>query len=244
MDPVKRKVISELFLAPSVVLPIVGGISAGLLAWATGGGSYLTGAAIAGILGGVGWMFTRMIFKVEEITDQAMQAELAKQLREENAALDKLASKLRTDRDHRTQDYLTLLRSLRQEFEDAANKPGNKFRSAKIREQISLVFTAAVDQLQQSYRLWELSENLVGEARDRVLSNRESLLQEIAQTVDRLQATVHQFHQLIKKDQKVDLAAMRDELDATMRIAKRTEERMKQIEGSNSSIDYESYQRE
>lgn len=239
MDVVKRKVISELFLAPSVVLPVVGGISAGLLSWASGGSSYLTGAAIAGILGGIGWMVTRMIFKVEEITDEAMKAELSKQAGQEAAELDELARKLRTDRDHRTQDYLTLLRSLREEFENAANKPGNRFRSAQIREQVSLVFRAAVEQLQQSYRLWDLSENLVGSARDKVLADREQVLHEIEQTVDRLQATVHQFHDLIKADKQVDLATMRDELDATMRIAKRTEQRMRELE--NSSPDYESY---
>ena len=60
MDPVKRKVISELFLAPSVLLPIVGGISAGLLSWAMGGIGLLTLAAAAGILGGLGWMMTRI----------------------------------------------------------------------------------------------------------------------------------------------------------------------------------------
>ncbi len=54
MDPVKKKVISELFFAPSVVLPIVAGISAGLLSWAGGGINYLSGAAIVGILGGLG----------------------------------------------------------------------------------------------------------------------------------------------------------------------------------------------
>ena len=49
MDSIKRKVYTELFLAPSVVLPIVGGISAGMLAWALGGSSFLTGAAIVGV---------------------------------------------------------------------------------------------------------------------------------------------------------------------------------------------------
>lgn len=242
VDSVKRKVISELFFAPSVVLPIVGGVSAALLSWATGGSSYLSGAALAGLLGGVGWMLTRMIFKVEDITEQAMQAQLDQQLRNERTDLDNLARLLRTDRDHRTQDYLTLLRSLRQEFENAANKPGTQFRSAKIREQVSQVFAAAVEQLRQSYRLWELSENLVGSARDRILSDREKVLSEIGQTVDRLRDSVHQFHELIDSDKKIDLASMREELEATMRIARRTEERMKEIEGP--SKDYESYDEE
>lgn len=238
MDSVKRKVISELFFAPSVVLPIVGGLSAGLLSWATGGNLYLTGAAMAGVFGGFGWMLTRMIYKVEDITEQAMQAQLDKELREENSQLDTLAAQLRTDRDHRTQDQLTLLRSLRKDFEEAASQPGNQFKSARIREQVGHVFGAAVDQLRQSFKLWELSENLVGDARQRVLDNREQVLQEIDATVDRLEATVKQFEELVKKDQQVDLASMREELEATMRVAKRTEERMRELEGR---VDYESY---
>ncbi len=234
MDPVKRKVISELFFAPSIVLPIVGGISAGLLSWATGGSGYLTGAAAVGILGGVGWMLTRMIFKVEDITEQAMQAELEKRLRAESEELDALARLLRSDRDHRTQDYLTLLRSLRGEFEKAANKPGSQFRSAQIREKVGLVFEAAVGQLRQSYQLWELSENLVGTARDKILADRQQVLQEIESTVERLHSTVHQFRELIKTEDKVDLASMREELEMTMRIAKRTEERMRAIENPSS----------
>ncbi|MEZ6133509.1 MAG: hypothetical protein R3C53_01235 [Pirellulaceae bacterium] len=237
MDSVKRKVISELFFAPSVVLPIVGGISAAMLSWASGGSAYLSGAAVVGILGGVGWMLTRMIFKVESITEAAMQAELDKKLRDENLALDQLARQLRTDRDHRTQDYLTLLRSLRSDFEKAAHQPGVQFRSARVREQVGLVFGAAVDQLRQSYQLWELSENLVGQARDKILESREQVLTEIDQTVEKLQTTVEQFHKLVKSEGKPDLAAMREELEATMRIAQRTEERMREIENPTAGFE-------
>ncbi len=242
MDPVKRKVISELFFAPSVVLPMVGGISAGLLSWASGGSSYLTGAAIVGVLGGLGWMLTRMIFKVEDITEAALQAELDKKLNEENQTLDSLAAKLRTDRDHRTQDYLTLLRSIRAEFEQSAHNPERTFRSGPIRDQVANVFHATVRQLEQSYKLWELSENLVGESRKKILQDREVLLEEINETIDRLKDTVQQFHELVDRRQNVDLAAMREELDATMRIAKRTEERMKNM--GRSDVNYEEYSSE
>lgn len=236
MDPVKRKVISELFFAPSVVLPIVGGLSAGVLAWATGS-TYMAGAAVAGLIGGVGWMLTRMVFKVEDITAKAMEAEAKKIRDEENRRLDELAAKLRTDRDHRTQDYLTLLRSLQHEFEEAASKPGAQFRSARMREQISKVLGATVDQLGQSFKLWELSENLVGNARDKVLDNREQVLSEVEETIDRLKHTTEQIKTVIATDDKVDLAAMREELEATMRIAKRTEERMREIENPTANYD-------
>lgn len=192
-------------------------------------------------------MVTRMIFKVEDITENVMQAELDKRMRDENEALDLLARQLRTDRDHRTQDYLTLLRSLRSEFEKSAQQPGVQIRSARVREQVSLVFGAAVDQLRQSFKLWELSENLVGDARKQVLDRREQTLQEIAITVERLEATVERYRQLMKTDQNVDLAQMREELEATMRIAQRTEERMREIESPQSDFEsskYESYNKE
>lgn len=239
MDSVKRKVISELFLAPSVVLPIVGGISAGLLSWASAGNSYLTGAAVAGILGGVGWMLTRMIFKVEDITEAAMKAQLDKELRQENEELDQLAAKLRTDRDHRTQDYLTLLRSLRGDFESEAAAHGSQFRSAQVREQISQVFHAAVDQLRQSYKLWELSQQVSGGPRQKLLDQREQVLKEIEATTDRIGQAVVEFRKIVHADKNIDLAALRDELDATMQVARRTEERMRKIE--NPSADYESF---
>ncbi len=230
VDPVKRKVISELFFAPSIVLPIVGGISAGLLSWASGS-SYLAGAAVIGVLGGVGWMLTRMIFKVEEITEKAMQVELDKTLQLENRRLDELARQLETDRDHRTQDYLTLLRSLRADFEKAAHKPGLQFRSAQVREQVSHVFEAAVDQLRQSYRLWELAEKLAGKSREKILNDRERALQEVDVTVDRLRAVCEQFQLMVQTENGADLASMREELEATMRVARLAEQRMKELDG-------------
>ena len=235
MDPVKRKVISELFLAPSVLLPIVGGISAGLLSWAMGGIGLLTLAAAAGILGGLGWMMTRIIFKVESITEDAMRFEQEQRIQAENEQLDRLMQQLKSDSDERTQDYLILLRSLRDDFQMQTSQPGVQMRSARVREQVSAIFNAAVEQLGNSYKLWQLSESLGGEARRKVLANREQVLQEVSTTVDRLQVAVTQIKDLISQDKKVDLASMREELEATMRIARRTEEKMREIENSTSS---------
>ncbi len=237
MDPVKRKVISELFFAPSVVLPIVGGISAGMLSWAMGGNSTLTLASFTTMLAGLGWMLTRIIFKVEAITEDAMRFEQEQQIRAENQRLDELAAQLARDRDKRTQDYLTLLRSVRDDFQEIANQNGVQFRSARVRDQVSAVFEAAVDQIRRSNELWELSENLGGEAKRKVLANREQVLEEINATVDRLHAAVEQFKELVRKDKKVDLASMRSELEATMRVAQRTEERMREIENSTTAND-------
>jgi hypothetical protein len=237
VDPVKRKVISELFFAPSVVLPIVGGISAGMLSWAMGGNASLTMGAIAGVLGGLGWMMTRVIFKVEAITEAAMRFEQEQVIKAENEQLDRLMQKLESDKDERTQDYLILLRSLRDDFQNHTNQPGVQFRSARVREQVSAIFDAAVEQLGNSFKLWQLSENLGGEPRRKVLANREQILKEVSETIDRLQVAVTQIKEMIRQDEKTDLASMREELEATMRIARRTEEKMREIENSTSIND-------
>ncbi len=235
VDPVKRRVISELFFAPSVVLPIVGGISAGLVSWATGGISSMTIAAAAGVLGGVGWMMTRILFKIESITEDAMRLEQELAHKAEIEQLDQLHQQLINDGDDRTQNYLTLLRSVREDFQQTASQPGVQMRSARVREQLDLIFHATVDQLRHSYKLWELSQSLSGEARRKTMVSREGVMKEIEATVDRLHTTVLQFKEMIREDKKVDLASMREELEATMRVARRTEEKMRDIENLTSS---------
>lgn len=237
MDPVKRKVISELFFAPSVMLPIVGGISAGMLSWAMNGNSSLTLAAGLGILSGIGWMMTRILFKIESITEDAMRFVQEQASKSESLQLDQFMQQLATTGDDRTQDYFTLLRSVRNDFQETASQPGVQMRSARVREQVDSIFDATVEQLRHSHKLWELSRSLNSDARRTVLASREAVLKEIGETVERLNATVMQFKDLVRKDKKVDLASMRTELEATMRVAQRTEERMREIENSTSAND-------
>ena len=227
MDPIKRKVISELFFAPSVLVPIVGGISAGILSWAAGGITALTAAAAIGVLGGIGWMATRIIFQVEAITESALKAQRHHEIEEKNRRLDELAHQLRSDGDRRTQDYLTLLRSLRDEFE-------NEVHRAAVREQVNEVFDAAVDQLKEAYHLSQLAEKLSGPARKKIVDNREQVLQEIAETIAHVHTAADQLRQLGKSEDKTDMATLREELALTMQVAKRTEQRMRELDNPSN----------
>lgn len=187
-------------------------------------------------------MLLRAGLQVETIANKAMQAAEQSQRAEENHQLDALAEQLRTDRDHRTQDYLSLLRSLRSEFEAAAADEGVRIRGAQISEQLSLAFNMIVDQLRQSYRLWEQSEQVVGETRENTLAERETLLSQTKLTLERYQAIVEQFGAMVKKEEGSDLQGLQQELEATLRIARRTEERMQELE--NPSASYNTFTRE
>lgn len=235
LDPVKRKVISELFFAPSVVLPIVAGVSAGLLSWAGGGVNYLSAAALLGVLGGLGWMATRIIFKVEEITEAAMKLVESQRVQATEAELDELDKQLRQDGDPRTQDYLTLLRSLRAEFAKTSNQAGVLGRSNQLRERIDDAFNGTVYQLRETLSMTELIKKLDGPGRRKIQAEREHLVGEIMRTVDQLRMTVREFEKIINADKKADLTTLRDDLETSLQVAKRTEERLRELDATGST---------
>ncbi len=240
MDPVKRKVISELFFAPSVVLPIVGGLSAALLSWAGNGVDALTAVAAVGILGGIGWMATRVIFQVEKLTEEALQIQLRHQVDRENATLDQLYRELVADGDPRTQDYLTLLRSCREDFWQASNQPGIQQRSAMVRMRVEEVFNGAVESLRETLRLLRQANSVTGELRKKILSEREELMQELSKTVESLRESVAEFRSLAGGTHRTNVTSIREELEASIEAAKRTEQRMREWEQSHSRKDHSS----
>lgn len=216
-----------------MLLPLVGGIASGVASWFTGGNVYLTSMAIVGVVGSAAWMLTRTFLNVEDLTEQALTEQRQAARRAEDQQLDALAKQLRTDRDHRTKDSLNLLRSLRDEFEKLAERSGLELRSARFREQINQVLSAAVDQLRESYRLFERSEAVVGDARQQVVQQREVIVTEVVSTVDRVKKIVDQFRGISKAEQEADLNSLQKELDISLEVARRTEERMRELEKPN-----------
>ncbi len=117
-------------------------------------------------LGGLGWMATRIIFKVEEITEAAMKLYEKQRKQATEAELDELAAQLRQQGDARTQDSLTLLRSLREDFQEISERPDVVGRSGLLRDRVAEVFAATVDQLRETVSLAQLLRKLSGPARD------------------------------------------------------------------------------
>jgi len=202
----------------------------------------MTTLALVGIGGGVVWLIASTVMNVTGLTQQAMDANQQSIRQAEETELDLLARLLRTDRDHRTQDALRLIRDLRDDFDRAAQRPGAALLSARIAEQISQIFQSAVSQLRETLRLMERSEAVVGDAREKILKQRDALVVEVQGTVDRLQSVIQQYQQMRPDSQEGDLKSLKDELEANLDIARRTEQRMKELENPLST--HESYLKE
>lgn len=238
MKDFRSRIASELLWAPSVALPLVAGASAWLISWAAAGVTLLNVSGLALVLGGIGWLATRVIFLTDDIAAKVLRDEAKKAEKAEEEKLDQLQFRLRSDRDYRTKDYLTLLRTCRTEFEEFAKRPGIAIQSQEIVKQVRQLFWSATQQLEQSLKLHALAERLSGDEKKKIFDQRERTLGEIRESIEHMQSALKHYQELISKEQQSDLGSLRDELDASLRIAKRTEERMRELEGV---IDYDAH---
>ena len=83
-----------------------------------------------------------------------------------------------------------------------------------------------------------LADRLTGEQKKQVLEQREQVLEEVRLSIEHMQSAVKHYQTIIAREQQSDLSSLRDELDESLKVAKRTEERMREIEGT---IDYDAY---
>jgi len=228
---VRRKVLLDLFAAPSTLLPVVGGVGVLVLSWAIGGGPVLKMLGLAGILGGLGRAASRLIFGLEGITNNAYQYIHTQQRHGQEKALDRLDNRLRRDRDPRTQECLRQLRDLYGKFvgnvENGNVESGKINRSThEILEVVEELFRNSVSQLEASYQLWQDSRTLGKAAKEKMLAQRDQVVEEVLDTIGHLDTTVQRFFAFTRKKNEDNLGRLQEELDEAIRVARRTEERM------------------
>lgn len=238
MEALRKRILREIFIAPSVVLPVVGGASAWLLSWAGGGNDWLNLAGLVGVLGGVGWFATRFIFQLDGISEKAMKDLAEEAVKKEEKHLNDLQKRLANDRDPRTEQYLILLRENRTELERIARTPGIELRSLEIVKQARQLFWAASDQLDQSMKMYELAQKLTGSEKQGVLAQRERCLEEARESSEHLRDAIATFRQFADKTLERDMDTLQLELAESIRAAKRSEERMRELQ---NRPDYERY---
>jgi hypothetical protein len=241
VEELRKRILREIFIDPTVVLPVVGGASAWLLSWAgAGGGSsdMLNLVGLAGVLGGIGWFATRFIFQLDSISEKAMRdLDLEAKLKEENH-LNELQKRLATDKDPRTEQYMVLLRENRAELEKIAQTPGIQIRSLEIVKQARQLFWAATEQLDQSMKMYLLAQKLSGPEKQGVLNQRERCLAEALESAEHLQNAVAALGELTDKTLSRDMDTLQLELTESIQAAKRSEERMRDLQ---NRPDYERY---
>jgi len=227
----------DLFASPGTLAPIVLGLTSLMYSWAVGGDPAANAIGIMGVLGGAGYFASRLVLGLEGMTKRAYEAIAEHHRTKRSESLDELERQLHGDQDQRTETCLRHLRNLYDTFQQSCLEGHVVATHHQLLSQAEQIFNASVQQLERSLELYQISQKLTGKSRTDILSERERVIEEVMETQAHLSVTIEQFQAFATRRSQSELSELRQELDETLRVAQRTEERMAEIGQRNRTYD-------
>jgi hypothetical protein len=232
-DDVQKRVLMRLAASPVVLAPAMIGFMSMVSAWAfnlKNVGLFVFGG-IAGMLIGAGAFVSKLLLSGKSTAQRVLTELEQEQHIAHQKELDHLEQILiDSDRDPRPEEALQDLRALVATFESLEkNAPSAQWSIlVDVRLQVESLFSHSVRLLEQTHRLWETAEKLSSEvAKQPVLEQREQIIHEIQSCVQQLSHSLVSLQKLGHVEAStIDLQKMRQELDASLEVARKVEARM------------------
>ena len=242
-----KRVMADIAGSPLVLLPFMAGSAAFASLFALGlKGSAALGATLVGLVGilaSAGTFLTKFILGRDERMKQIVEASKDKAKSDKRKALDHFHHRLTMDGDERTETAMQDLRSLRQAFRelDKIAPDLNRAMIEDIQQSSEELFQQCVSSLEKTLKLWKTADSLASEiARKPILEQREKLVGEVVQTVEHMSRTLAAVQGITERsDGDVRLKRLRGELDQSLEVAKKVEQRVDSLltSGSIQSLD-------
>ena len=245
MNPIKKKILLDIFATPWTIAPTTIGGSLLLFSWGVGLGVMWGFVGFMGIVAGVGAVATNFLFNMEKIGERAIQAMKDEAIHKKETELDDLEEFLskRTyrrksgwDRDQhlRDRDYLRELRSVYIDFErDVSDGKISKFVSMEAISQLRDLYSATLNSLRTARKMWENAFDAEGRAQKILFEKWNSLMDDINKSVTRITETVGEMRTMGVASQNQDLNKLGDELTRSLEVARRTEQRIMDLEAND-----------
>jgi hypothetical protein len=237
MDPeiYRKRVLWDLATHPSTVLPAVVGLSSLMGAWGNlfAQGPALAFAGVMGLMISGGALATRWLLKGDAIFHKAFVDLRKEAYAEQDARLDALDKRLRTDDDPRPEAQLNDLRTMYRSFREQEWDGKVSDRSAvEIATTVEKLFGACIIFLERTAELWETAQKLRTQtAIQEMMQTREQILAEIGRSIQQLAKTIDGVRTLsVVNDEAETLRRIRQELDSNLDVARRVEDRMQTME--------------
>jgi len=231
----RKKVLLRLVGHPVVLGPMLLGASASTALWTLNGSANLGWfTLIAGLITSLGAYLTRVILD----NGRTARVVLAEVERSEKAAresaLDDLDKRMvKGDKDPRPETALRDLRALLRAFEETASRnPDEEAAGAvEVHAQVRELFDRSVRALEQTQKLHDTARQLrLPEARQPLLDQREQILRDVHAGIQQLGNTLVALQQLgSNADGHTQLARLREELDRSLEVAHRVEDRLNNL---------------
>jgi hypothetical protein len=191
---------------------------------------------VFGVLFGVGMAATRLLLDPKSVVVSIYEESVKNDVNEHETYLGQLEERLRRDGDDRTGDCLKHLRRLRKRLKKGGlleDTDGVPF-GPEIRNQVEQLYQSCLVALEKSLEFWLAAQEMATrQARQEMLDRREQLVLEVLKGVQHLATTVDHLRakQLSRDRGERELVQVREELEMGLRVARRVEERIDQLEG-------------
>ena len=232
-DEIRKRVFLRLAASPLVLGPFLLGFTSMVSAWAFDlrqAGLFLFGG-IAGMLIGSGNFVSKLLLSGKREAHKVLTEVEQEQFEKRQKSLDDLRRALeRSDNDPRPEEALSDLRALVDTFQslEKDSSSGQWAIMVDVRLQVESLFAHCVRLIEQTHHLRLTADKLSTEAaRHPVLEQRELMIHEIQACVKQLShslVSLQEFGHVQASTQ--DLQQMRKELDSSLEVARKVEERM------------------
>ncbi len=185
----------------------------------------------AGVVG-VGVFLTRMIFGLDKITEDAYQHLQKEKKIEFEESLDKLEAFLNTE----DADQLKMLRKAYKHHKEQVEK-GDIVNNDELEEKLDKLFFACLEQLKVANELYNTAKTVMNKkSKKGILEKREQVLTEIKDTIQCFNTIIDGIAGIhTEKGTKV-LSDLREDLQSSFEVVKRTEERIQELDRSETNV--------
>ena len=234
-EDIRKRVLLRLTSSPLVLGPVMLGFTSMVSAWAFAprqAGLLLFGG-IAGLLIGTGCFVSKLLLSGNKVAHKVLSEIEEQQFNARQKALDDLRKALeRSDNDPRPEEALGDLRALVDTFRSIETSEASAQWAimVDVRLQVESLFAHCLRLIEQTHHLRLTADKLNTEAaRHPVLEQREGIIHEIQACVKQLSHSLVSLQKLRHVQSGThDLQQMRKELDASLEVARKVEERMQE----------------
>jgi hypothetical protein len=235
MDDLRKRILLDLVITPSTVIPVLLGGSFLLLSEMLGGYSAFFG--FVGLLVGFGAFLTNLVFNLESISKRAVKQWQEQQTKAREKELDSLDRRLAKTEGDRDENALRNLRTLYKSFSsDVAGGKLSDHVPPQMLQSIDEIFQTCVAKLDRSYEIYRTAATMTGKLKRDMEEQRQALVSEVETSVHELANVINEVRALKFRNEGDDLRLLQNRLSSQLEIAKATEDGMASVMRGDRAI--------